>query len=51
MTEAVRLRRDGKIGVVMLNRPEAFNAFDQEMVELLAQHLTRLSVDDSITAL
>jgi 2-(1,2-epoxy-1,2-dihydrophenyl)acetyl-CoA isomerase len=50
MTEAVRLRRDGKTGVVMLNRPEAFNAFDQEMVELLAQHLTRLSVDDSISA-
>ena len=50
MTEAVRLRRDGKIAVVMLNRPEAFNAFDQEMVELLAQHLTRLSVDDSIQA-
>ena len=50
MTEAVRLVRDGKIAVVLLNRPEAYNAFDQEMVELLAQHLIHLSVDDSILA-
>jgi 2-(1,2-epoxy-1,2-dihydrophenyl)acetyl-CoA isomerase len=50
MREAVTLRREGGIAVVMLNRPEAFNAFDQEMVELLAHYLIRLSVDDSISA-
>jgi 2-(1,2-epoxy-1,2-dihydrophenyl)acetyl-CoA isomerase len=48
MTEAVTVRREGGIAVVMLNRPEAFNAFDQEMVELLAWHLSRLAVDDSV---
>jgi 2-(1,2-epoxy-1,2-dihydrophenyl)acetyl-CoA isomerase len=50
MTESVRLRKEGGIAVVLLNRPEAYNAFDQEMVVLLAKSLTHLAIDDSVSA-
>jgi 2-(1,2-epoxy-1,2-dihydrophenyl)acetyl-CoA isomerase len=51
MTESIRLKNDGGIVEVMLNRPEAFNAFDLDMIELLAKHLICLAMDDSVSVL
>jgi 2-(1,2-epoxy-1,2-dihydrophenyl)acetyl-CoA isomerase len=50
MVEAVRLRKENGIGEVLLNRPEAFNAFDQDMIGLLAKYMFHLAVDDSVSA-
>ena len=50
MTETVRLKEEDGIAVILLNRPEAFNAFEQETVVLLAKTLTRLATDDSVSA-
>ncbi|TFG91338.1 MAG: enoyl-CoA hydratase/isomerase family protein, partial [Syntrophobacterales bacterium] len=36
------------IAEVALNRPEAYNAFNLEMITELAQHLTRLATDESV---
>jgi len=32
MTEPIRLKKDGGIVEVLLSRPEAFNAFDLDMI-------------------
>ncbi|MCL4426704.1 MAG: enoyl-CoA hydratase-related protein [Firmicutes bacterium] len=48
MAETIRVRLDGQIATVLLNRPEAFNAFDLEMIERLANHLMALAVDDTV---
>jgi len=50
MAELIRIKREGGIAEVLLNRPEAFNAFNQEMIVLLAKNLTDLAIDDSISA-
>ena len=50
MTKSIRVKKDGEIVEIMLNRPEAFNAFDLDMVELLAKSLIHLAVDDSVSA-
>lgn len=50
MAESVKLKEEDGIAVILLNRPEAFNAFDQEMVMLLAKTLTHLTLDDSVSA-
>lgn len=50
MTESIKLRNEGGIATVLLNRPHAFNAFDQDMVVLLAENLIHLAVDDSVSA-
>ena len=50
MAELVKLKKEGGIAEVLLNRPEAFNAFNQDMVMLLAKKLTDLAIDDSISA-
>ena len=49
MTESVKLKKEDGIAVVLLNRPHAFNAFDQDMVVLLAKKLTHLATDDSVS--
>jgi len=49
MTESIELRKDGEIAEVFLNRPETFNAFDLDMVELFAKCLINLAVDDSVS--
>jgi len=51
MTESIRLKKEGQIAEVLLNRPEAFNAFDLDMVEHLAECLIHLAMDDSVLAL
>ncbi|MCY3981508.1 MAG: enoyl-CoA hydratase/isomerase family protein, partial [Alphaproteobacteria bacterium] len=43
-------RRDGAIAVVTLNRPEALNALNLEMRDLLPQVLDGLNADDAVRA-
>ena len=50
MTESIKLKEENGIAVVLLDRPEAFNAFDQDMVVFLAKTLTHLATDDSVSA-
>lgn len=45
MEEPVKLVFTDGTAVVTLNRPESFNAFGAEMIELLAKKLTELSAD------
>ncbi|MGO8989581.1 MAG: enoyl-CoA hydratase/isomerase family protein [bacterium] len=51
MTEPIRLRKDGGMVEVLLNRPEAFNAFNLDMIELFAKYLVSLALDDSVSVL
>jgi len=51
MTKSIMEKRDGQVAEVLLSRPETFNAFDLEMVELFAKYLIRLAVDPSVSAL
>jgi 2-(1,2-epoxy-1,2-dihydrophenyl)acetyl-CoA isomerase len=48
MSELIEIKPEGPIVQVALNRPEAYNAFNYEMVSQLAEHLTALAGDDSI---
>jgi 2-(1,2-epoxy-1,2-dihydrophenyl)acetyl-CoA isomerase len=50
MSESVKLRQEDRIAEILLNRPEAFNAFNQEMVALLAKNLVHLATDESVSA-
>lgn len=48
MTDPVIVDSRGGISVVTLNRSEAFNAFDLQMVRLLADTLVELAADSSV---
>jgi 2-(1,2-epoxy-1,2-dihydrophenyl)acetyl-CoA isomerase len=48
MLETVCVELERQIATVLLNRPETFNAFDLDMVELFASRLTTLAVDNSV---
>lgn len=48
MTEAVKITRAAEIASVILNRPQAFNAFDLELVESFASQLITLAADPEI---
>lgn len=48
MTETVCVELDRDVATVFLDRPETFNAFDLDMVDLLASRLTTLAVDHSV---
>ncbi|MEW6442256.1 MAG: enoyl-CoA hydratase-related protein [bacterium] len=50
MTESVKVSRTDGIALVVLNRPQAFNAFDLEMVTRMADALGSLSADSSVRA-
>jgi 2-(1,2-epoxy-1,2-dihydrophenyl)acetyl-CoA isomerase len=50
MEESIRLKKENGIVEVLLNRPDAFNAFDLDMVELFAKYLIHLAMDDSVFA-
>ena len=39
MNDSIRVRIEDGVGVLMLNRAGAFNAFDLEMATSLADHL------------
>jgi 2-(1,2-epoxy-1,2-dihydrophenyl)acetyl-CoA isomerase len=51
MPELVTCRKENGIATLMLNRPEAFNAFNMEMVSLLAEYLISLAVDREMRAI
>ncbi len=46
MSVLIEITKDGAIAQVRLNRPEAYNSFNLEMVASLASHLVNLSTDD-----
>lgn len=48
MAELVTLSKDARIATLLLNRPEAFNAFNLEMIELLADRLITLAADQEV---
>jgi 2-(1,2-epoxy-1,2-dihydrophenyl)acetyl-CoA isomerase len=50
MTESIKLTREAEIAWVVLNRPQAFNAIDRDLIEALAAHLTTLAVDPGVRA-
>ena len=49
MTESIELTKDGEVAEVFLNRPETFNAFDLDMVELFSKCLIHLAGDNSVS--
>jgi len=51
MAESVKVKRDGEIAVVLLNRPDKFNAFDIAVIECFAGRLINLAVDDTVRAI
>jgi 2-(1,2-epoxy-1,2-dihydrophenyl)acetyl-CoA isomerase len=48
MSQLVELKHHDAIVEVALNRPDAYNAFDYELVSQLAEHLTALAGDDRV---
>lgn len=48
MAEFVTIKKDQGIATVLLTRPEAFNAFNMEMISSLAEHLISLANDHHI---
>ena len=50
MTESIELKKNEEIAEVLLNRPETFNAFDLDMVELFSRCLIHLAGDDAVSA-
>jgi 2-(1,2-epoxy-1,2-dihydrophenyl)acetyl-CoA isomerase len=48
MVETVCVELERQIATVLLNRPETFNAFDLDMIELFASRLTDLAADNSV---
>ena len=51
MRELIQLRQHDTIAQVALNRPEAYNAFNYELVSQLAGHLAALAGDDNVRGL
>ena len=50
MCDLVIVSIENSIATVTLNRPEAYNAFDQEVVEPLAKRMGELATDDAVSA-
>jgi 2-(1,2-epoxy-1,2-dihydrophenyl)acetyl-CoA isomerase len=48
MSKFLEVKQDGNITQVILNRPEAYNAFNLEVVTELTKHLTQLAADSSV---
>jgi 2-(1,2-epoxy-1,2-dihydrophenyl)acetyl-CoA isomerase len=48
MKELIRIKKESGIAEVLLNRPDAFNALDLDLAELLAKCLTNIAMDDSV---
>jgi 2-(1,2-epoxy-1,2-dihydrophenyl)acetyl-CoA isomerase len=48
MSELIELKQHDSIAEVGLNRPDAYNAFNYEMVSQLANHLTALAGDNRL---
>jgi 2-(1,2-epoxy-1,2-dihydrophenyl)acetyl-CoA isomerase len=50
MAETVIVRQAEGIATVLLNRPEAFNAFHQGLLDSFAEHVIRLGADEAVRA-
>ncbi len=50
MSEIVQLRREGRVAVITLNRPEARNALNAELLRELLQSFEAVEIDDGIGA-
>lgn len=48
MSKLIDVKQDGAIVQLSLNRPEAYNAFNQEMIASLASHLISMAANDDI---
>ncbi|ABK17086.1 enoyl-CoA hydratase/isomerase family protein [Syntrophobacter fumaroxidans] len=48
MSEVVKVAMDGEVACLLLNRPDAFNAINPELVEALAERLISLASDDNV---
>src|SRR5688572_4621547 len=48
MTDEIAVRRDGLVAQLTLNRPEAFNALNPELVDGLVDQLSALAGDEQI---
>ncbi len=51
VTKLVLVEREGPVGVVLLNRPEALNALSDELMEELVDALQELDRDDAVRAI
>ena len=51
MTDRVIVKEADGIATVVLNRPQAYNAFNDELLESFAAHVVRLGADQSVRAL
>lgn len=49
MAEFVKAKRDDDVAILMLNRPEAYNALNYEMMEQLGLRLMSLAADSSVS--
>jgi len=50
MSELIDISLEASIAHISLNRPEAYNAFNLEMISQLANHLTALAANNSVRA-
>jgi 2-(1,2-epoxy-1,2-dihydrophenyl)acetyl-CoA isomerase len=50
VAKTVQTHRDGRVARVVLNRPDALNAFDREMAVELADRLVPLALDQEVRA-
>jgi 2-(1,2-epoxy-1,2-dihydrophenyl)acetyl-CoA isomerase len=48
MDQPVKVKREADIATVLLNRPQAYNAFDLDLIRLFSQTLNALSADDGV---
>ena len=48
MHKMIEIKTHDAIVVIKLNRPKAYNAFNLELIDDLATHLTRLAADDRV---
>ncbi|MCJ7808189.1 MAG: enoyl-CoA hydratase/isomerase family protein [Dehalococcoidia bacterium] len=51
MTEIIKIKKEGEIAEVLLNRPETFNAIHLDMMERFSSDLITLAVDDDIAGI
>jgi 2-(1,2-epoxy-1,2-dihydrophenyl)acetyl-CoA isomerase len=49
MSDLIELEKTDTVVQIALNRPEAYNAFNYDLVSQLARHLTTLAGDDSVS--
>ncbi|MDD5312741.1 MAG: enoyl-CoA hydratase-related protein [Dehalococcoidia bacterium] len=48
MAESIKVVKDKEIARIILNRPEAFNSFDFEMIDAMARSIVELASDNSV---